>query len=71
MGVSLDTNRSQMNQAEQDAGIIWPMAQDPYKQITKRWGVTAVPTTVLIDPNGLIYKENVTAAELDQILSGR
>lgn len=54
----------------QSTGVTWPAVADPLAEISKKWNVYSLPTTVLMDPNGVEAKrflgkltaENVTAA---------
>lgn len=64
LGVSMERSSSTLNDIEEKMGITWPMALDPRGEIVKKWGVTALPTIVVIDQNGLIARENITVAQM-------
>lgn len=53
-------------------GATWPTIPDPGGAIASSYGVTAPPTTFLIDPAGKVVAVDtgpVTSAQLDQLLS--
>ncbi|WOO41450.1 TlpA disulfide reductase family protein [Rubellicoccus peritrichatus] len=64
IGVSMESSGRTLNSIEEQLGITWPMALDPRGEIVKQWGVTALPTIVVIDQNGLIARENITVAQM-------
>lgn len=67
-GVSLDTSYPVMWAKAREAGMNWPQALDAAKNIRHRWGITAIPTTVLIDQNGTILYENIACRDLEPVL---
>lgn len=53
-------------------GMRWPIVADDGGSIANRYGVTSPPTTILINPNGMIVGEwtgPVTLEQLDGLLS--
>ena len=54
-------------------GGSWPVVNDPQSRVSVAYGVTAVPETFVIDPDGVV-REHITgattAAQLDSILAG-
>jgi len=68
LGVALDDSQRRVNAYEKNLGITWPVLMDGGRALQEAWGVQALPTTVLIDQNGIIVRENIAAAELEPLL---
>lgn len=68
VGVSVDPRYRQYKSTAKQLGATWPSHHDPNRTVLRHWGVTAVPTTVVIDQNGNIFKEHVYAAQLPELL---
>ena len=74
LGVSCDTEEAAWLQAVQDEALPWPQIRDqrtePYNPCDI-YGITAIPTTLLIDRNGTIVLRNPDQAELEQVLAAQ
>ncbi|WP_309397187.1 TlpA disulfide reductase family protein [Cerasicoccus maritimus] len=71
MGVAMDSSRRRVNNVEEAIGVNWPMRMDEDRVTIQEWGVTALPTNVLIDQNGVILREHISARELQYLLAER
>lgn len=69
IGVAMDGNQRRLNDVEKSLGVTWPMRMDENRETIEEWGVTALPTNVLIDQNGVILKEHISARELQFLLA--
>ncbi len=69
IGVAMDHSQRRLNDAEEAIGVTWPMRLDEDRQTIEEWGVTALPTNVLIDQNGVILQEHISARELQFYLA--
>jgi len=69
IGVSLDKNKESWLKAIQDDGIKWQQVselkfwQDP---IAKKYGVTSIPQTFILDAKGIIRAKNLRREELEK-----
>tara|TARA_B100000676_G_C18053163_1_gene832557 strand:+ start:313 stop:804 length:492 start_codon:yes stop_codon:yes gene_type:complete len=54
LGVNLDENRDQANRLLDKIPVTFPVLFDPQNSTSEAYGVDAMPTTVLIDRNGVI-----------------
>jgi peroxiredoxin len=68
IGVSLDKNYSALKKFKDQHGMTWPMAQDKFKYISKKWGVETIPTMVLIDQNGIIISDRLYSRNLESYI---
>lgn len=68
IGVSLDKDRSALKKFKDQYGMTWPMAQDKFKNISKKWGVETIPTMVLIDQNGIIISDRLYSRNLESYI---
>lgn len=68
VGVNIDTKRSIMQRYEKQAGKLWRNYFDPKRKTIDTWGVTALPTNVLIDQNGIIVAEHIPISQLQTTL---
>jgi thiol-disulfide isomerase/thioredoxin len=56
LGINLDEDRAAMRAAMAEHGIGWPqIGGDPAREISTRYGVSGIPTTVLIDRDGRLF----------------
>ncbi len=74
LGVSCDTDETAWLQTVQEEELPWPQIRDqraePYNPCDI-YGITAIPTTLLIDRNGTIVLRNPDQAELEQVLAAQ
>lgn len=68
IGVSNESSHARLEDLEEAYGITWPVALDPRMDIIEMWGVTALPTAVLLDPSGRVAEEHVWSSDLNQVL---
>ncbi|GHB94177.1 peroxiredoxin family protein [Cerasicoccus arenae] len=69
IGVAMDNSQRRLNDAEEALGITWPMRLDEERRTIEEWGVTALPTNVLIDQVGVIRQEHISANDLQYVLA--
>ena len=70
--VSLDRDKANWTKAIQDDGLLWPNHVSDLKQwqseAAKIYGISAIPTTFLIDREGRIIAKNLRGAALENAL---
>ncbi len=67
LGVSFDTSKENWEQAIQSDNLTWPQMSDLkgwQNAAGKLYGISSIPSTVLIDPNGIIIEKNLRGEEL-------
>jgi len=73
LGVSLDRDRDSWQQVIKDAGAEMTTQVSDLKgrdnQAAKLYGITKLPSNLLIDPSGIIVARNLTAMDIDKTLS--
>jgi len=70
VGISLDANKGEMMSVAKQSGFAWPQYFDGLvweNKIGRAWGVTSIPRTFLIGPDGKVLWSG-HAAQLDQQL---
>lgn len=70
LSVSLDENRDRWIRAIKDDGYTWPQVSD-LKQANASallFGISSIPFSFLLDPNGVIVARNLRGAELEKKL---
>lgn len=70
-GVSLDRNREDWLQAIKEDNLTWTHVSDLkfwQSEAAKAYNVTAIPFSVLLDPNGIIIGKNLRGRALDEKL---
>ncbi|HLT80455.1 MAG TPA: TlpA disulfide reductase family protein [Cyclobacteriaceae bacterium] len=68
-GVSLDRNREDWLQAIQDDNLTWTHVSDLkywQSEAAKTYNITAIPFSILLDPNGVIIDKNLRGAALER-----
>ncbi len=71
LGVSFDQDREKWIQAIHDDGLIWNHVSDLQgwgNAAGKLYGIRSVPSSVLIDPDGIIIAKNLSGEELRERL---
>lgn len=72
LGVSCDRDEAAWLQAIEEDELPWLHIRDqraePYNPCDK-YGISAIPTTILIDSNGIIVARNPSEAEIEEILN--
>ncbi|MGN6418015.1 MAG: redoxin domain-containing protein [Pseudobacter sp.] len=72
LGVSVDTKRDAWLKAVHDDKLSWLQVSDLKKKnpAADLYQITGVPTTYLLDPNGVIIAKNIHGKELEKLLEG-
>lgn len=72
LGVSVDTKRDAWLKAVHDDKLSWLQVSDLKRKniAADLYQITGVPTTYLLDPNGVIIAKNIHGEELEKILEG-
>ena len=72
VGISVDREIEKWNQALEEEQMPWLQLHDTYEapyNPSDTYGISAIPTTLLIDRNGTIVARNASEEEFDEILS--
>ncbi len=67
-GVSLDRSKEDWLQGIREDGLTWTHVSDLkywQSEAAKTYNITAIPFSLLLDPNGVIIEKNLRGAELD------
>lgn len=74
LGISCDRDEAEWLKALEEEELAWPQIRDqreePYNPCDT-YGITAIPTTLLIDREGKIVMRNPDEAELELLLAGK
>ena len=65
IGISLDRSKSSLQAYLEEEGITWPQHYDSSRQISNMYQVTGIPSTFLIDAEGVIRKTNLRGSSLE------
>lgn len=71
-GVSLDRTREDWLQAIEEDNLTWTHVSDLkfwQSEAAKTYGITAIPFSILLDPNGVIIAKNLRGTALDKKLA--
>lgn len=68
VGIAMERSRTTLNRTEAQLGITFPARQDRAQQISRAWGVSYLPTFVLIDQNGVVVRDNLRFTEVEPSL---
>lgn len=72
LGVSLDRSREPWLKAIADDGLLWPHISDLkgwQNEASTLYGVSSIPSNILLDPNGVILGRNLKGDDLDKKLA--
>ncbi len=72
MGVVFSDSAQAVKEFRADEGGTWPMLTDPKGSIALHFGVSGVPESFLVDPNGIVRSRilgGVRAVDLDRLLA--
>ena len=72
IGVVFSDSYDAVRDFRRDNGGDWPMAKDPGGRISLDWGVSGVPESFLVDPDGIVRAKvvgGVTEARLEALLA--
>jgi peroxiredoxin len=68
LGVSLDQNKENWLKAIESDGLVWTQVSDLKgwsNEVANQYGIKSIPSSLLIDPNGIIIGKNLNGAELE------
>ena len=65
IGISLDRGKAPLEAYIEKEGITWPQYYDNSRQISNMYQVQAIPSTFLIDADGIIRKTNLRGGALE------
>ena len=70
VGLSVDEDRNRWLKAIEDDGLNWPHLSklDGWGEVSKQYGVMAIPQNFLINPDGIILNKNLTNEQLTKRL---
>ncbi len=68
LGVSIDTDRNAWQKAIKADNLVWAQLIDSTTEISKIYGIDAIPKNFLIDPNGKIVAKNLRGGALEDKL---
>lgn len=68
ISVVLEPNRGEFISYRDHFKITWPTVQDRYHRLIEQWGVTGLPTRLLIDQNGRVISNQVSIQNLGAYL---
>lgn len=54
VGISLDTDAAKLVQVAREKGFNWPQKFDQTAPVAGNWGVTGIPSTFIIGPDGVV-----------------
>ncbi len=72
LGVVFSDSNQAVKEFRDDEGGTWPMLTDPKQSIAVHFGVSGVPESFLIDPDGIVRSRilgGVRAEDLDRLLA--
>ena len=72
LGISLDQDKKQLNKYLADAELPWPIIHDqnddPMKTLQMQFGVSQLPTVLLLNKEGTVVSLEARGAELDRLM---
>ncbi len=71
LGVSLDNAREHWLKAIKDDGLAWTQVSDLSgwsNEVSTMYGISSIPSNLLLDPEGIIIKKNLRGEELHKAL---
>ena len=69
LGISIDQNRSEVESFIKDSGITYTILLDLSSQVASQYGITAIPTTFILDVDGTVLFSQVGGMTEDQLSS--
>ncbi len=57
LAINIGQDKAEAEKFSKEHDISYPLLPDPGKEVTKRYGVTAIPMTFILDGNGVIRKK--------------
>ena len=74
LGISCDRDAEAWTKAVEEEELAWPQIRDQHEEPynpSDVYGITAIPTTLLIDREGTIVMRNPSEAEIEELLAGK
>ncbi len=71
VSISVDENKADWEKAMKEEKMVWPQLCDPQGlqgTVTQTYNITGVPTCLILDPEGRIFKTDMRGAALDEVL---
>ena len=65
ISISLDNERAALEAYIEREGIMWPQYYDNSRQVSNMYQVRAIPSTFLIDGDGIVRKTNLRGNALE------
>ena len=68
IGISFDEDENEWKQAVEEMNMTWPQVSELQSWdniMTRQYGVTSIPYTILIDSNGTIIGQQLRGKELE------
>lgn len=69
IGISLDRGETPLKNYIEKEGIMWPNYYDSSRQVSNTYQVRSIPSTFLIDGNGIIRKTNLRGSALESAVA--
>lgn len=69
IGISLDRGKAPLENYIEKEGIRWPQYYDSTRQVSNMYQVRAIPSTFLIDGDGVIRKTNLRGSALESAVA--
>lgn len=69
IGISLDRGETPLKNYIEKEGIMWPNYYDSSRQVSNMYQVRSIPSTFLIDGNGIIRKTNLRGSALESAVA--
>ena len=69
IGISLDRSKAPLESYIEKEGIRWPNYYDSTRQVSNMYQVSSIPSTFLIDGDGLIRKTNLRGSALESAVA--
>ena len=69
IGISLDRGKAPLENYIEKEGIKWPQYYDSTRQVSNMYQVRAIPSTFLIDSDGVIRKTNLRGSALESAVA--
>ncbi len=72
LGVSLDQNKKNWMKAIESDRLVWTQVSDLNgwsNEVAKQYGIKSIPSSLLIDPNGIIIAKNLYGEELERTVA--
>ncbi len=69
VGISLDRSEEDMLEAVKEDGLTWTIAFDQDNEVATEYSIQSIPTTLLLDKNGVIIDKNLRGDAISEKLA--